>query len=114
MNAAVAIYLFFRMPESPRWLEAGTARQGTQDHRADEARVSKGGRIACRARPAPYEGVAEEKTNMFAPFGRQYVVVTRPADVMVLGYAGIVYGGASQIILYLIGKGGYSAGGSSP
>ena len=29
---------------------------------------------------------------------------------MVLGYAGIVYGGASQIVLYLIGKGGYSAG----
>ena len=77
-----------------------------------EARVSKGGRIALPEPDlAPYEVVAEEKTNMFAPFGRQYAVVTTfLLTVMVLGYGGIVYGGASQIILYLIGKGGYSAG----
>ena len=29
--------------------------------------------------------------------------------VMMLGYAGLVYGGASQIFIWLVGKGGYSA-----
>ena len=55
--------------------------------------------------------VAEEKTSWLAPFGRQYVVVTVfLLVVMVLGYGGIVYGGASQIILFLVVKRGYSAG----
>jgi len=48
---------------------------------------------------------------MFAPFGRQYVVVTSfLLFVMVLGYGGIVYGGASQIVIFMVVKGGYSAG----
>ena len=113
LNLAVAIYLFFRMPESPRWLEARERRdQARRVVERMETRVSKGGRIALPEPDlSPYEVVAEEKTNMFAPFGRQYAVVTTfLLVVMVLGYAGIVYGGASQIILYLIGKGGYSAG----
>ena len=55
--------------------------------------------------------VAEEKTSWLAPFSKNYVVVTVfLLVVMVLGYAGIVYGGASQITLWLILKGGYSAG----
>jgi putative MFS transporter len=113
MNAAVAIYLFFRMPESPRWLEARERRdQARKITEEMEARVSKGGRIALPEPDLrPYEVVAEEKTKMFAPFGPRYAVVTTfLLVVMVLGYAGIVYGGASQIILYLIGKGGYGAG----
>ena len=105
--------LFFRMPESPRWLEARERRdQARKVVERMEARVSKGGRIALPEPDlSPYEVVAEEKTSWFAPFGRQYVVVTVfLLVVMVLGYGGIVYGGASQIILFLIVKGGYSAG----
>jgi MFS family permease len=113
LNIVIAVVLFFRMPESPRWLEARERRdQARRVTERMEARVSKGGRIALPEPDlSPYEVVAEEKTNMFAPFGRQYAVVTTfLLTVMVLGYAGIVYGGASQIILYLIGTGGYSAG----
>ena len=113
VNILIAVVLFFRMPESPRWLEARERRdQARQAVERMEARVSKGGRIALPEPDlSPYEVVAEEKTNMFAPFGRQYVVVTSfLLVVMVLGYGGIVYGGGSQIILCLIVKGGYSAG----
>ena len=111
-NALVAVYLFFRMPESPRWLEArerrDEARRGVERM---EARVSKGGRIALpEPNLSPYEVVAEEKTSWLAPFGRKYVVVTVfLLLVMCLGYGGIVYGGASQIIIFLSVKGGYSA-----
>jgi putative MFS transporter len=113
LNLAVAVYLFFRMYESPRWLEARERRaQARQVTERMEARVSKGGRVALPEPDlSPYEVVAEEKTNMLAPFGRRYAVVTTfLLVVMCLGYAGIVYGGASQIILWLIGQGGYSAG----
>src|SRR6202020_2777704 len=77
-NALVAVYLFFRMPESPRWLEArerrDEARRGVERM---EARVSKGGRIALpEPNLSPYEVVAEEKTSWLAPFGKKYVVVT--------------------------------------
>jgi putative MFS transporter len=113
VNILIAIALFFRMPESPRWLEArerhDEARKITERM---EARASKGGRIALPEPDlSPYEVVAEEKTSWLAVFGKNYVVVTVfLLVVMVLGYAGIVYGGGSQIILFLIGKGGYSAG----
>jgi putative MFS transporter len=113
VNAVVAIVLFFRMPESPRWLEARELRdKGRQVVERMEARVSKGGRIALPEPDLqPYEVVAEEKTAWWAPFGRNYLVVTVfLLAVMCLGYGGIVYGGGSQIIIYLIGKGGYSAG----
>ena len=113
VNIVVAVALFFRMPESPRWLEARERRdQARKAVERMETRVSKGGRVALPEPDlAPYEVVAEEKTNMFAPFTRQFVVVTVfLLVVMVLGYAGIVYGGASQITLFLILKGGYSAG----
>ena len=113
LNIAMAIALFFRMPESPRWLEARERRdQARRVMERMEARASKGGRIALPEPDlAPYEVVAEEKTSWLAPFNRQYVVVTVfLLVVMVLGYAGIVYGGASQVILFLILKGGYSAG----
>jgi len=59
----------------------------------------------------PHQVVAEEKTSWLAPFGKQYVFVTiLLLVVMALGYGGIVYGGASQIIIFLSVKGGYSAG----
>jgi MFS transporter, putative metabolite:H+ symporter len=51
LNILVAVYLVFRMPESPRWLEArerpDAARKVVETM---EARVSKGGRIPC---PSP-------------------------------------------------------------
>jgi putative MFS transporter len=112
-NLLVAVALFFRMYESPRWLEARERRaQARAITERMEARASKGGRIALPEPDlSPYEVVAEEKTSMFSPFSRQYVVVTVfLLVVMVLGYAGIVYGGGSQIILWMVVKGGYSAG----
>ena len=55
--------------------------------------------------------VAEEKTSWLAPFGKKYVVVTVfLLVVMVLGYGGIVYGGASQSFLFLSYSRRYSAG----
>ena len=113
VNLLIAVVLFFRMPESPRWLEAREQRDKARQTVARmEARVSKGGRVALpEPNLSPYEVVAEEKTAWWAPFGRQYVGVTVfLLVVMVLGYGGIVYGGGSQIILWLILKGNYSAG----
>ena len=77
-----------------------------------EKRVSKGGRVALPEPDlSPYEVVAEEKTSWLAPFGKQYVVATVfILVVMALGYAGIVYGGNSQIVLFLVLNRGYSAG----
>ena len=56
--------------------------------------------------------VAEEKTSWLAVFGKRYVLITTLLlVVMVLGYGGIVYGGASQAFLFLSLNRGYSAGG---
>jgi putative MFS transporter len=112
LNALVAIYLAVRMPESPRWLEArGRTEQARKVVEKMEARVSKGGRIALpEPNLSPYEVVAEDKTPWWAPFGRRYAYVTVfLLVVMMLGYGGIVYGGASQVIIFLAVKGGYSA-----
>src|SRR5271163_4340453 len=113
VNILIAVVLFFRMPESPRWLEARERRDEARQVVARmEARVSKGGRVALPEPDlSPYEVVAEEKTSWLAPFGRQYVVATVfLLVVMALGYGGIVYGGNSQIVLFLVENRGYSAG----
>ena len=48
---------------------------------------------------APHQVVAEEKTSMFAVFGKQYVWVTIfLLVVMVLGYGGIIYGNAGYAL----------------
>ena len=113
LNILVAVYLLLRMPESPRWLEARERRdKARRVMERMEKRVSKGGRVALPEPDlSPYEVVAEEKTSWLAPFGRQYVVATvLLLVVMALGYAGIVYGGNSQIVLFLVLNRGYSAG----
>jgi putative MFS transporter len=113
LNVLVAIYLLARMPESPRWLEARERRDAARKLiEKMEARVSKNGR---RPLPepdlTPYEVVAEEKTSWLAPFGKGYVVPTvLLLVVMALGYGGIVYGGNSQIVLFLVLDRGYNAG----
>ena len=111
MNLAVAIYLFFRMPESPRWLEARERRdQARRVMERMEARVRKSHPVLPEPDLTPYQVVAEEKPSWWAPFNRQFIVVTTfLLVVMVLGYGGIVYGGGSQILLFLIGNGHYSA-----
>ena len=114
LNLAIAVLLFWRMPESPRWLEARERRDAARRVvERMEARVSKGGRIALPEPDlAPYEVVAEEKTSWLAVFGKHYVVVTVfLLVVMVLGYGGIVYGGGSQLFLFLAENRGFSAGG---
>jgi putative MFS transporter len=113
LNILIAIALFFRMPESPRWLEARDRRdQARKVIERMEARASQGGRITLPEPDlAPYQVVAEEKTSWLAVFGKQYVVVTVfLLVVMALGYGGIVYGGASQSFLFLSLTRGYSAG----
>ncbi len=113
LNLAVAIYLFFRLPESPRWLEA---RERHEEARKVvermEARVSKGGRIALPEPDlTPYHVVTEEKTPWWAPFNKRYLLVTTLLlVVMVFGYGGIVYGGGSQSVLFFMLNRGYSAG----
>src|SRR5579863_10518 len=95
LNVLVAIYLVFRMPESPRWLEARERRDAArQVLERMETRVSKNGhRPLPEPDLSPYEVLAEEKTSWLAPFGKGYVGPTVfLLVVMALGYAGIVYG----------------------
>src|ERR1700761_385319 len=113
LNLLVAVYLYFRMTESPRWLEArGKLDEARRVVERMEARVSKNGRVPLpEPELRPYEVVSEGKTSWLAPFGKSYVVVTVfLLVVMALGYAGIVYGGASQITLWLAVEGGYHSG----
>jgi putative MFS transporter len=112
LNILVAIYLIARMPESPRWLEArGRLDQARKVIERMETRVKKRHPVLPEPDLAPYEVAVEEKTPWWAPFGKQYVVVTVfLLVVMALGYGGIVYGGTSQVLIFLTVKGGFSAG----
>ncbi len=112
LNILIAVLMYFRMPESPRWLEARERRDKARQLVENmEARATRRGQVLDEPDLSPYEVVAEEKTNMFAVFGKNYVVPTTfLLVVMVLGYAGIVYGGASQAFLFLEENRGYSAG----
>ena len=103
--------LYFRMPESPRWLEARerieAARKIVEQM---EARVMKKHPVLPEPDLSPYEVVAEEKTNMFAVFSKQYVYRTVfMLVVFVLLYGGIVYGNSSYAYVFLAESRGYSA-----
>jgi putative MFS transporter len=111
LNILVALVLFWRMPESPRWLEA---RERGDQARAIvermEARVRKRHPVLPEPDLAPHQVVAEEQTRWFAPFGRQYVLVTVfLLVVMVLGYGGIVFGSVGYRFLFLSESRHYSA-----
>src|SRR5271165_3588834 len=112
LNIVVALALFWRMPESPRWLEARERRdQARTIVERMEARVTKRHPVLPEPDLTPHQVVAEDKTRWFAPFGRQYVVVTVfLLVVMVLGYGGIVYGSVGYRFLFLAGSRHYSAG----
>ena len=112
LNILVAIALYFRMPESPRWLEARERRdEARKVMESMEARVMKRHPVLPEPDLAPHEVVAEEKTSWLAPFGKNYLFVTiLLLVVMALGYAGVVYGAASQSFLFLSLSRGYSAG----
>ena len=98
LNILVAIALFFRMPESPRWLEARERRdEARQVMERMEARVMKRHPVLPEPDLQPHQVVAEEKTSWLAPFGKQYLFVTiLLLVVMALGYGGIIYGAGSQ------------------
>ena len=110
LNILVALALFWRMPESPRWLEARQRRdQARKIVERMEARVMKRHPVLPEPDLTPHQVVAEEKTNWLAPFGRQYVAVTVfLLVVMVLGY-GHVYGYAGYRFLFLAESRHYSA-----
>jgi putative MFS transporter len=105
--------LAWRMYESPRWLESrekfDRARQVMEKM---EARVMKKHPVL----PEPdlseqHTVVAEEKTNAFAVFGKDYWFRTVfMLVVFVLLYGGIVYGNSSYAYLFLSGSRGFSAG----
>ena len=104
--------MFFRMPESPRWLEARERRdQARKVMDRMEARVMKQHPVLPEPDLAPHQVVAEEKTSWLAPFGKQFLFVTiLLLVVMALGYGGIIYGAGSQSFLFLSLSRGYSAG----
>ena len=67
LNLAVAIYLYFRMPESPRWLEARERRdEARKVVERMEARVMKRHPVLPEPDLTPYQVVAEEKTSWLA------------------------------------------------
>src|SRR5690349_3735755 len=77
LNILVALALFWRMPESPRWLEARQRRgQARKVVERMEARVMKRHPVLPEPDLSPHLVVAEEKPHWLAPFGRQYVAVT--------------------------------------
>jgi len=110
LNILVALALFWRMPESPRWLEARKRRdQARQIVERMEAQVLKRYPVLPEPDLAPHQVVTEEKTSWLAPFGRQYMAVTVfLLVVMVLGYGG-VYGYAGYRFLFLAESRHYSA-----
>jgi MFS family permease len=111
LNIVMALALFWRIPESPRWLEARERRdQARTIVERMEARVTKRHPALPEPDLTPHQVVAEEKTRWLAPFGRQYVAVTVfLLVVMVLGY-GHVYGYAGYRFLFLAESRHYSAG----
>src|SRR5690242_6981777 len=112
LNILVALALFWRMPESPRWLEARHRRgQARKVMDRMEARVMKRHPVLPEPDLSPHLVVAEEKPHWLAPFGRQYLAVTVfLVVVMVLGYGGIVYGSVGYRYLFLAESRHYSAG----
>jgi len=111
LNIVVALALSWRMPESPRWLEARERRdQARMIVERMEARAMKRHPVLPEPDLTPHQVVAEDQTSWFAPFGRQYVTVTVfLLVVMVLGY-GHVYGYAGYRFLFLAESRHYSAG----
>ncbi len=111
LNIVVALALSWRIPESPRWLEARECRdQARTIVERMEARVTKRHPVLPEPDLTLHQVVAEEKTRWLAPFGRQYVAVTVfLLVVMVLGY-GHVYGYAGYRFLFLAESRHYSAG----
>jgi MFS family permease len=112
LNIVVALALFWRMPESPRWLEARERRdQARRIVERMETRVMKRHPVLPEPDLTPHQVVAEEKTRWLAPFGRGYLAVTVfLLVVMVLGYGGIVYGSVGYRFLFLAEARHYSAG----
>jgi MFS family permease len=112
LNLAVALLFTWRLPESPRWLEARERPdQARQVVGRMEARVMKRHPVLPEPDLQPYQVVAEEKTNWFAPFTSRYVLVTvLLLVVMVLGYGGIVFGNRAYGLLFLAVSRYYSPG----
>ena len=112
LNLVVMLLIIWRLPESPRWLEArGRTDQARKIVERLEARIMKRHPVLPEPDLKPYEVVTEEKTSMFAPFAKQYVFVTiLLLVVMALGYGGIIYGNGGYAYLFLAESRGYSAG----
>jgi MFS family permease len=111
VNLLLAVLLAWRMSESPRWLEARERHdQARKVMERLEARVMKKHPVLPEPDLTPYQVVAEERTNIFAVFGKRYLVTTIfLLLIFVLGYGGIVYGNGAYGFVYLAITRGYSA-----
>ncbi len=112
MNLAIAVLFAWRLPESPRWLEArGRHRRARGVVEGMEMRVRRRHPVLAEPDLALRQVMVEEKTSMSAPFSRQYILVTVfLLVVMVLGYGGIIYGNGAYGFLFLAETRHYSAG----
>ena len=101
----------WRLPESPRWLEAREQRdQARKIVERMEARVMKRHPVLPEPDLTPYQVRAEEKTSIFAVFSPQYALVTIfLLVVFALGYGGIVYGAAAYGFVFMAANRGFSA-----
>ena len=99
LNILIAIALFFRMPESPRWLEARERRDEARRGRGADGGPGQPGRPRRpgRAGPDPLPGGGRGEDQLVRRVRQAVLVVTVfLLVVMVLGYGGIVYGGAAR------------------
>ena len=113
LNILMALLFAWRLPESPRWLEArGRTEQARTIVERLEARIRKRHPVLPEPDLKPYQQtVSEEKTSIFAVFSKQYLWRTiLLLVVMVLGYGGIVYGNAGYGYLFLAENRHYGPG----
>ena len=103
INLLVVLLLAWRMPESPRWLEAREKLdQARKVMERMEARVMKNHPVLPEPDLRAHDVVAEEKTNMFAVFSKEYWFRTVfMLVVFVLLYGGIVYGNSLLRVVFL-------------